>query len=504
MTGRPMEPKNKMSVYLLAIDQGTTNSRAILFNRDGVPVSQHELALKQFYPQDGWVEQDPNEMFSNTVSCCREAIKKVNIAVKEIAAVGIANQRETTIIWDRDTGEPIYPAIVWQDRRTSELCKAFAKHEINPYIRQNTGLLLDPYFSATKILWILQNVATARERAERGELLFGTVDTFLLWKLTQGKSHVTDVTNASRTLLFNIQTQQWDAKILDAFNIPASLLPRVLDNTAHFGEMDKSILGITIPIAGVAGDQQAATIGQACFQPGMVKSTFGTGCFMLMNTGSTLVHSHYQLLSTIAYRFNHQVTYGIEGSIFSAGSIVKWLRDTLKFIHTAAESENLAKQVADTGGVYLVPAFTGLGAPYWDPEARGAILGLTQASEKEHIVRAGLESVVYQTRDLLEAIMSDPITAPKTLRVDGGMAANHWFLQFLSDILALEVQRPACIETTALGVAYLAGLQVGVYDSLDEISQLWRMDSCFLPKMAADKREKLYAGWKRSVERIRE
>lgn len=494
--------RNDAQHYLLAIDQGTTNSRAIVFRRDGSLISQHDIALRQYYPHDGWVEQDPNEMFTNTVECCREALKKVSLSARDIAAVGISNQRETTIIWDKTTGLPIYPAIVWQDRRTSQLCKKISETKLNESLHEKTGLLLDPYFSATKIVWILENVPDARERAERGELLFGTVDTFLLWKLTKGKSHTTDATNASRTLLFNIHTQEWDHDILHALNIPKNLLPIVLDSAADFGEIDASFLGEKIPVTGIAGDQQAATIGQACFHPGMIKSTYGTGCFMLLNTGSKIIKSGKQLLSTIAYRINHEVTYGLEGSIFCTGATVKWLRDTLRLIDTADETEALASRVVDTDGIYLVPAFTGLGAPYWDPEARGALLGLTRNSSIEHIVRAALENVAYQTRDLLDAMISDTKATLETLRVDGGMAANNWLLQFLSDILNLEVQRPTCIETSALGAAYLAGLQVGIYQSLDEISQLWQMNASFTPVMPMTQREMLYQGWKKAVQRV--
>lgn len=491
-----------MQYYLLSIDQGTTNSRAIIFNHAGNLVSQYEIALNQYFPNDGWVEQDPIEMFNNTVTCCREALNKASLSARSIAAIGISNQRETTIIWDRQTGIPIYPAIVWQDRRTSDLCKQLSQTRVAQIVYEKTGLLLDPYFSATKILWILNHVHGARERAERGELLFGTVDTFLLWKLTNGKSHATDATNAARTLLFNIHSQEWDNELLRELNIPVSMLPVVKDNTADFGELDETILGVKIPVAGMAGDQQAATIGQACFQPGMIKATYGTGCFMLLNTGNEVMRSSNKLLSTVAYRLENKVTYGLEGSIFSAGVTVKWLRDTLKLIDNAAETEVLAKKVSNTDGVYLVPAFTGLGAPYWDPDARGALLGLTRNSSREHIVRAALENVGYQTRDLLQAMTADCGTDIKTLRVDGGMVANTWLLQFLSDILSLEVHRPICIETTALGVAYLAGLQVGVFQSLDQIAQLWQMNACFTPQMADKQRSVLYEGWKNAIERV--
>jgi glycerol kinase len=491
-----------MSHYLLAIDQGTTNSRAIIFNRNGDMLGSHEIALSQSFPHDGWVEQDAEEMANNTIRCCQEVVKKLNISPSDIAGIGISNQRETTIVWDAHTGKPIYPAIVWQDRRTSDICERLSKQEIGKHIQEKTGLRLDPYFSGTKIMWLLEHVSGARERAERGELLFGTVDTYLLWKLTGGKSHLTDASNASRTLLFNIRTQQWDADLLSALQIPASLLPTVMDNAADFGVLEKNIVGVEIPIAGMAGDQQAATIGQACFQSGMIKTTLGTGCFMLLNTGSEIIQSKNQLLSTVAYRLNNKVTYGLEGSIFCAGATVKWLRDTLELIKTAVETESLAKSVVDTGGVYLVPAFTGLGAPYWDPHARGAILGLTRNSSLAQVVRAALESVAYQARDLLGAMTSDSQSHMSTMRADGGMTANNWLLQFLADTLNLEVQRPACIETSALGAAYLAGLQVGMYQSLDDIANCWQMNARFKPTMPASQREKLYSGWKAAVTRV--
>jgi glycerol kinase len=491
-----------MQHYLLSIDQGTTNSRAIIFDRAGNLVSQHEIALNQYFPNDGWVEQDPVEMFNNTVECCREALNKKGLSPRSIAAIGISNQRETTIIWDRQSGVPVYPAIVWQDRRTSDLCRQLSQTRVAKIMYERTGLLLDPYFSATKILWILNHVQGAREKAERGELLFGTVDTFLLWKLTNGRSHATDATNAARTLLFNIHAQEWDEEILRELNIPRHMLPEVLDNTADFGELDEKILGMKIPITGMAGDQQAATIGQACFRPGMVKATYGTGCFMLLNTGSKVMQSTNKLLSTVAYRIDNQVAYGLEGSIFSAGVTIKWLRDTLKLITTAAETETLANNVSNTEGVYLVPAFTGLGAPYWDPDARGALLGLTRNSGREHIVRAALENVGYQTRDLLDAMTADSGAGISALRVDGGMVANNWLLQFLSDILDLEVHRPICIETTALGAAYLAGLQIGMYDSLEQIAELWQMNACFSPQMSDSHRDRLYQGWKSAIDRV--
>jgi len=489
-----------MNSHLLAIDQGTTSSRAIIFSRLGEVVCQHQIDLKQSYPQPGWVEQNPQEMWENTLACCRQVLAQ--ISAKNIAALGISNQRETTLIWDRKTGKPIYPAIVWQDRRTSQLCKELATHKISHSLPEKTGLLLDPYFSATKIMWLLDNIADARERAERGELAFGTVDTFLLWQFTQGQSHATDATNASRTLLFNIHTQQWDKEILSALNIPAALLPEVKDSSADFGDTAKELFGERIKIAGIAGDQQAATVGQACFHRGMVKSTYGTGCFVLLNTGNKVVVSKNRLLSTVAYRLENKVTYGLEGSIFSAGTTIKWLRDTLKLIKTADETETLARQLNNTEGVYLVPAFTGLGAPYWNPEARGALLGLTRNSGVQHIARAALEAVAYQTRDLITAMLKDGVGNINALRVDGGMIVNNWLLQFLADILQVAVQRPACSETSALGAAYLAGLQVGVYQSLDEISAQWQVNAEFKPLMSIVQCDQLYQGWLRAVNRV--
>lgn len=491
-----------MSSYLLAIDQGTTNSRAIIFDKAGKVIAHHELPLKQSFPHDGWVEQDPLEMFENITRCCRAVLTQSGLTAKSIAAAGITNQRETTIIWDKKTGQPIYPAISWQDRRTDNLCKQLSQTISAETLQEKTGLLLDPYFSATKIMWLLENVEGARERALHGELLFGTVDTYLLWKLTQGASHFTDASNASRTLLFNIRTQSWDLEILKQLNIPKDILPQVLDNTANFGEIHESILGEKILVAGMAGDQQAAAIGQACFSAGMAKITYGTGGFLLLNTAEKIVRSNNKLLTTIAYRIHDKPVYGLEGSIFSAGSTVKWLRDKLKLITHASETEECARQIASTEGCYFVPAFNGLGAPYWDPEARAAILGLTQHTNKNHIVRAGLESVAYQTYDLLHAMFLDSQFDIKTLRVDGGMAANNWLLQFLSDLLQIKVQRPASVETTALGAAYLAGLQIGMYASLEEIAKLWEINADFTPKMPLKECQKLHAGWEKAVSRI--
>lgn len=491
-----------MSKYLLAIDQGTTSSRAIIFNELAQPVSQHQIDLHQSYPHPGWVEQNPEEMWMNTVECCRQALKKRNLSAEDIAGIGITNQRETTIVWNRKTGKPIYPAIVWQDRRTAELCKELMKHKIHAELQAKTGLLLDPYFSASKILWLLDNVHDARKQAERGELAFGTVDTFLLWHLTGGKVHATDATNASRTLLFNIRTQSWDKEILDAFSIPSSLLPVVLDSAAAFGETEAELFGKKISINAMIGDQQAATVGQACFEPGMVKTTYGTGCFMLLNTGPIAVQSSNRLLATVAYRLEGKTTYGLEGSIFSAGVTIKWLRDSLKIIANAAETGEIAERTVDNGGVYLVPAFTGLGAPYWDPDARGALIGLTPQSGRDQIVRAALESVCYQTRDLVECMKLDGVSQLDTLRVDGGMSVNNWLLQFLADILNVTVQRPTCVETTALGAAFFAGLQAGIYQSLDSISSLWQANATFSAKASESQRINLYQGWKKAVARI--
>jgi glycerol kinase len=488
-----------MSHYLLAIDQGTTNSRAIIFDSKGIPISQHETTLNQHFPKNGWVEQDADEMYRNTITCCKQAMKNANLSAKSIAAIGITNQRETTIIWNKHTGKTIYPAIVWQDRRTSDICDELKKLPIAKTIQEKTGLLLDPYFSATKIMWILSHIAGAREQATKGDLLFGTVDTYLLWRLTNGKVHATDASNASRTLLFNIRTQKWDDEILKAFNIPDNILPAVCDNIANFGNTEKEIFGECISIAAMAGDQQAATIGQACFNEGMVKSTYGTGCFLMLNTGKKIIRSHNKLLSTILYRINNETTYGLEGSIFSAGVAVKWLRDTLQIISNAAETESLAKSIEDTNGVYLVPAFTGLGAPHWDPKVRAALVGLTCNSNRAHIVRAALESVAYQTHDLLQAMTNDyqhPLTA---LRVDGGMTKNNWLMQFLANIVNTKVERPTCIETTALGVAYLAGLQVGIFSSLKDIAKHWQLDKVYQPTILSAKRESLCLGWQKAV-----
>ncbi|GLZ84711.1 glycerol kinase 1 [Metapseudomonas resinovorans] len=492
-----------MAQYLLAIDQGTTSSRAIVFSAQGLPVARAQQEFKQYFPKDGWVEHDGEEIWLTTLKVCREAIEQSGLNPAEIAAIGITNQRETTLVWDAVTGTPIHPAIVWQDRRTADYCATLkaAGHETD--VANRTGLLIDPYFSATKLRWVLENVPGARERAERGELRFGTVDCFLLWRLTGGKVHRTDATNASRTLLFNIHSQQWDAELLRLFDIPTSLLPEVLDCAAEFGDTDAALLGASIPVRGMAGDQQAALIGQACFQPGMVKSTYGTGCFMIQNTGDQPVVSRNRLLTTVGYRLNGKVSYAVEGSIFVAGAAVQWLRDGIKLISHARDTEALAEQTGDACGVYLVPAFTGLGAPYWDPRARGAIFGLTRDTGIKEIVTAGLQSVCYQTRDLLEAMAQDGAAAPSALRVDGGMVENNWVMQFLSDILGVPVERPEVTETTALGVAYLAGLQAGLYRDLDEVASHWHRQQRFAPRMADEHRKKLYDGWLDAVQRVR-
>ncbi len=488
--------------YILAIDQGTTSSRAILFSEQGelLHVAQEEFA--QYFPADGWVEHDPKDIWQTVVNSCKNVIKIANITPNDIKTVGITNQRETTLVWDKHTGEPVYPAIVWQDRRTANKCELLRKDQaLVDHIKNETGLLLDPYFSGTKIQWILENVDGARDKANRGDLLFGTVDTFLIWKLTGSKSHVTDATNASRTLLFNLHSQQWDEKLLDVFSIPSTMMPEVLDSADEFGIVDESIFGAETPIQGVAGDQQAALFGQTCFAKGMAKSTYGTGCFLMLNTGKEPLLSDHKLLTTVAYRLNGEPTYALEGSIFMAGATVQWLRDGLKIISHASESEALAKQADKQNKVYLVPAFTGLGAPYWDPDARGAMFGLTRDTGINEIIEAGLKSVCYQTKDLQKAMESDG-ARPTTLRVDGGMCNNDWIMAFLSDILGANVDRPEITETTALGVAYLAGLQSGMFSDLDELSAMWSVERTFEPRLTKAERDTEYDGWLDAVNRV--
>jgi glycerol kinase len=485
---------------VLAIDQGTTSTRAIVFGADLQPVASAQEEFTQHYPRSGWVEHDADEIWASTLSTVRAAREK---APGPIAAIGITNQRETVVIWDRETGAPIHKAIVWQDRRTASMTAALREDGHEPMVQRKTGLILDPYFSASKVAWLLDNVDGAREQAEAGRLAFGTVDSWLIWKMTNGTRHVTDATNAARTLLYNIREQRWDEDICDLLGIPMSLLPEVLDTGADFGTAKAEHFGDAIPILGVAGDQQAATLGQACFKPGMLKSTYGTGCFALLNTGDTLVESRNRLLGTIAYRFDGQVTYALEGSIFIAGAVVQWLRDGLKIIGSAAESQELA-QTADTGQeLYLVPAFTGLGAPYWDPDCRGAMFGITRSTGPAEIAKAALESVGYQTRDLYEAMAHDWEGAGQTnvLRVDGGMTASDWSMQFLADILGAPVDRPKVLETTALGVAWVAGMQAGVYPGFDEFAKSWAVEREFHPRMAPEEREARYAGWKDAVSR---
>ena len=491
-----------MSKYILSIDQGTTSSRAIIFNEKSEILSVAQQEFTQFFPEDGWVEHDPEEIWQSTLSVSRECIEKLGVQASEIAAIGITNQRETTIIWDKLTGQPIYNAIVWQDRRTAEFCTELEERGFGQVVTKKTGLLLDAYFSATKVRWLLDNVDGARARAERGELLFGTVDCFLLWRLTNGQSHKTDASNASRTMLFNIHSQEWDKELLTELSVPEAMLPEVEDCAADFGFASAEHLGAEIPIGGIAGDQQAALIGQCCFEPGMTKSTYGTGCFVIMNTGEKPVESSNRLLTTVGYRLNGKVSYGLEGSIFVAGAAVQWLRDGIKLISDASETEAIATSHPSSNGVYLVPAFTGLGAPYWDPGARGGILGLTRDSSIEDIVTATLLSVCYQTRDLLEAMAKDGVM-PTILRVDGGMVANSWVAQGLADLVRIPVDRPEVTETTALGVAYLAGLQVGIYDSLEEISSQWRSERAFQPQMAQNESNLLYQGWQEAVSRVR-
>ncbi len=488
---------------ILAIDQGTTSSRAMLFGRDGRPVGQAQRELKQHFPQSGWVEHDPEDIWRDTVAVVKDALAGAGMEAREVAAAGITNQRETTVLWDRKTGDPIHKAIVWQDRRTAPLCDRLKAEGHEALVKAKTGLLLDPYFSATKIAWLLDNVPGAREKAERGELAAGTIDCFLLWRLTGGKVHATDATNAARTMIFDIKRQAWDDDLLALFGIPAALLPEVRDSDADFGETSAGLFGASIPIRGMAGDQQAATVGQACFEAGMVKSTYGTGCFALMNTGAQAVDSKNRLLTTIAYRVSGKTAYALEGSIFIAGAAVQWLRDGLGIIASAGDTERLAQEADPAQTLYLVPAFTGLGAPYWDAHARGAIFGLTRASGPAEFARATLDAVCYQTRDLLEAMAADGAGGLETLRVDGGMVANEWLLQRLADILGVAVERPVVAETTALGAACLAGLNNGFFDGLEGIAATWQSAGRFAPKMGAEERAALYAGWQDAVARVR-
>jgi glycerol kinase len=491
--------------YILAIDQGTTSTRAILFDANARPAASHAIELRQIYPANGWVEHDANEIWAATLTCCRVVLKGVPAA--DVAAIGITNQRETAVIWDRKTGEPLHHAIVWQDRRTAARCRALKARKLEAKIAAKTGLLLDPYFSGTKMEWLLDHIPGSRRRAADGDVALGTVDAWLIFKLTGGKVHATDVTNASRTMLLDLKTLAWDQGLLDLFDIPAAALPDVRDSSGDFGVTDETLLGAAIPILGVAGDQQAAAFGQACFSPGDVKSTYGTGCFALVNTGTKVPASKNKLLATSAYRIGKAPVYAIEGSIFIAGAVVQWLRDALGVIRSADEIEALARTAKDAQGLYFVPAFTGLGAPYWDPEARGAILGLTRDMGAAEIARAALDAVCFQTRDLLEAMAKDMkrsgLRAPRALKVDGGMVRNDWFCQRLADLTGLPVDRPQVTETTALGAAYLAGLAAGLFKDTRDIAARWALDRRFKPQMKVSQRNGLYEGWKTAVARVR-
>lgn len=488
--------------YILALDQGTTSSRAIIFDKEGqiVQVAQNEFT--QYYPETGWVEHDPMEIWGTQSGVAREVLETAGIRPEEVAAIGITNQRETTVVWDKETGKPIYNAIVWQCRRTAAIADKLREEGWEDYIQENTGLIIDPYFSGTKIKWILDNVEGAREKAENGELLFGTIDTWIIWNLTRGQVHVTDYSNASRTMIYNIKELKWDEKILEELEIPRSMLPEVKQSSEVYGETDPQTFGgAKIPIAGIAGDQQSALFGQACFEPGMAKNTYGTGGFMLMNTGEEMVPSKNGLLTTIAWGVDGRVEYALEGSIFVAGAVIQWLRDELKLIGDAEDSEYFATKVDNNNGVYLVPAFTGLGAPYWDPYARGTMVGLTRGANKNHIVRAALESIAYQSKDVLQAMEEDSAIDLQTLKVDGGAVVNNFLMQFQADILGSQVDRPEVTETTALGAAYLAGLAVDFWNDKEEITKRWKVDRSFKPEMTEDKKEDLYKGWQEAVKR---
>ena len=492
-----------MSKYILALDQGTTSSRAILFDKESKIVAVSQKEFTQVFPQPGWVEHNPDEIWQSQIEVAREVVAKANIQPKDIIAIGITNQRETTVVWDKDTGKPIYNAIVWQDRRTAGFCDEMKSKGLESYVKENTGLVIDSYFSGTKVNWILKNVEGARQKAEEGKLLFGTIDTWLIWKLTSGKVHATDYSNASRTLMYNIKELKWDSLLLRELGVPELMLPQVLPSAAAYGTTAAEIFfNVEIPICGVAGDQQSALFGQACFEPGMAKNTYGTGCFMLMNTGYKPVVSKSGLLTTIAWGVDGKIEYALEGSVFIAGAAIQWLRDGLKLIDSAPDSEYYAMKVADTGGVYVVPAFAGLGAPYWDMYARGGIFGLTRGTEKAHIIRATLESLAYQTSDILIAMQKDAGIQLKSLKVDGGASANNLLMQFQSDIINVPVERPKVIETTALGAAYLAGLQAGFY-TREGIVQNRKSSTWFEPVMKQETREKLLRGWYKAVERAR-
>ncbi|MCL6516735.1 glycerol kinase GlpK [Alicyclobacillus sp.] len=491
-----------MEGYLLALDQGTTSTRAILFNHAGAPVAVSQQEFAQHYPRPGWVEHDAEEIWQTAITVMRDVLRVADVAPEAVRAIGITNQRETAVVWDRRTGRPIHRAIVWQSRQTKDICEAIRDAGDEPLIRAKTGLVVDAYFSASKVKWLLDEVEGARARAERGELLFGTIDTWLVWKLSGGRLHVTDYSNASRTMLFNIHALRWDEDLLRLFGVPAAMLPEVRPSSAVYGVTDPALFdGVSIPLAGIAGDQQAALFGQACFSPGTAKNTYGTGCFLLMNTGPRPMASSHGLLTTIAWGVGGTVEYALEGSVFVAGAAVQWLRDGLRVIDTAAESERYAEKVASSEGVYVVPAFVGLGAPYWDMEARGAIFGLTRGTGREHLVRATLESIAYQSRDVLEAMTLDAGVRLSALRADGGASANGFLMQFQADLLGVPVEVPACAETTALGAAYLAGLAVGYWESREDIAKNRALAARYVPGMAEDERDRLYAGWKDAVAR---
>lgn len=491
-----------MEKYILSFDAGTTSSRAIIFNKKGQIINVAQKEFKQIYPKAGWVEHDPMEIWASQSGVAREVLEMSAIRPDQIVGIGITNQRETTLVWDKNTGKPVYNAIVWQCRRTASYCERLKEKGWIDKIRDKTGLVVDAYFSATKIAWILDNVEGAREKAERGDLLFGTVDTWLVWNLTRGKVHVTDYSNASRTMLFNIKDLKWDDEILEVLNIPKSMMPEVKDSSCIYGYTDEHTYGgARIPIAGIAGDQQAALFGQNCFKPGMVKNTYGTGCFVLMNTGQEMIRSKNGLLTTIAWGIDGKVSYALEGSVFIAGAAIQWLRDELRLVYDSPQSEYYANKIEDTDGVVVVPAFTGLGAPYWDMYARGGIFGLTRGTKREHLVRATLESLAYQSKDVIEAMQEDAKIPLAYLRVDGGASANNFLMQFQADMLNTEVHRPRTLETTSLGAAYLAGLAVGYWKDLDEISEDFSIDRTFKPQMSQEKRDKNYKYWKKAIER---
>ncbi|AGA70746.1 glycerol kinase [Desulfitobacterium dichloroeliminans LMG P-21439] len=492
-----------MKKYILALDQGTTSCRAILFDRESHIVGVAQKEFTQIYPQPGWVEHDPEEIWSTQYGVIAELLARYHVKLEEISCIGITNQRETTVVWDKYTGKPIANAIVWQCRRTAPLCDELKEKGLEPLFKEKTGLVLDAYFSGTKIRWILDHVPGAQEKAEKGDLLFGTMDTWLVWNLTKGQIHVTDYSNASRTLLYNIKSLEWDEELLRLLRIPLAMLPEVKPSSYIYGKTAaEGFFGYELPLAGIAGDQQAALFGQACFEPGMAKNTYGTGCFMLLNTGEEVCESRHGLVSTIAWGMDGKVVYALEGSVFIAGAVIQWLRDELKLIETAADSEYFAGKVSDNGGVYVVPAFTGLGAPYWDMDARGAIVGLTRGSNKNHIIRAALESMAYQTKDILKAMEADSGLLLQLLKVDGGAVSNNLLMQFQADLLGVEVERPQCIETTALGAAYLAGLATGFWSDLEELKGKSRHDRSFEPRMSEELKEKYYQGWKKAVRRV--